>query len=187
MIGVSSFLLRERRARDHRIHHRRGGGARNARDRCDRVEQRSRRAASGPGRADAGGTLTRALRNEGGLATLETTFAITLLVPLLFSILEFGTALERWLAQDAATVQAARYAGEVGGDAPEVRTFVADELRAAGIEPDRVTVEIMPARVGWREPIRVSLASAYPVTIPFLFSTTLPLRSSAISRGEVNR
>jgi hypothetical protein len=108
-------------------------------------------------------------------------------VPLLFSVLEFGAALERWLAQDAATVQAARYAGELGGDAPEVRAFLANELRAAGIDPDRVTVEILPSRVGWREPIRVSLASAYPVTIPFLFSTTVPLRSSAISRGEVNR
>ncbi len=61
------------------------------------------------------------MRDERGLATLETTFAITILVPLLFSILEFGSALERWLAQDAATVQAARYAGELGGDAPELR------------------------------------------------------------------
>jgi hypothetical protein len=110
-----------------------------------------------------------------------------MLVPLLFSVLEFGTALERWLAQDAATVQAARYAGEVGGDTPEVRGFLADQLRVAGIDPDRVSVEIVPSRVGWREPVRVSLASAHPVSIPFLFSTTVPLRSSAISRGEVNR
>ena len=108
-------------------------------------------------------------------------------MPLLFSILEFGSALERWLAQDAATVQAARYAGEIGGDAPELRRFLGDELRAAGIDPERVTIDVAPSRVGWREPIRVSLSSAYPVSIPFLFSTTVPLRSSAISRGEVNR
>jgi hypothetical protein len=108
-------------------------------------------------------------------------------VPLLFSILEFGSALERWLAQDAATIQAARYAGELGGDAPELRRFLADQLRGSGIDPDRVTVEIAPSRVGWREPIRVSLSSAHSVNIPFLFSTTVPLRSSAISRGEVNR
>jgi hypothetical protein len=130
---------------------------------------------------------TRAPHDERGLATLETTFAITILVPLLFSVLEFGSALERWLAQDAATVQAARYAGELGGDAPELRRFLAEELRGVGIDPDRVSVDVAPSRVGWREPIRVSVASAYPVTIPFLFSTTVPLRSSAISRGEVNR
>jgi hypothetical protein len=110
-----------------------------------------------------------------------------MLVPLLFSILEFGSALERWLAQDAATVQAARYAGELGGDAPELRRFLAQQLRASGIDPDRVSVDVAPSHVGWREPVRVSLSSAYPVSIPFLFSTTVPLRSSAISRGEVNR
>lgn len=108
-------------------------------------------------------------------------------MPLLFSVLEFGAALERWLAQDAATVQAARFAGELGGDEPALRLFIADELRAAGIDPDRVTVEVTPSRVGWREPVRVALSSSYSVSIPFLFSTTLPLRSNAISRGEVNR
>ena len=129
----------------------------------------------------------KALREERGLATLETTFAITILVPLLFSILEFGSALERWLAQDAATVQAARYAGEIGGDAPELRRFLDEELRGAGIDPGRVSVDVVPSRVGWREPVRVSLSSSYPVSIPFLFSAAVPLRSSAISRGEVNR
>jgi hypothetical protein len=102
-------------------------------------------------------------------------------------VLEFGSALERWLAQDAATVQAARYAGEIGGDAPELRGFLSDQLRSAGIDPANVTIEVAPSRVGWREPVRVSLSSAYPISIPFLFATTLPLRSSAISRGEVNR
>ena len=131
--------------------------------------------------------MTSARRDERGLATLKTTFAITILVPLLFSILEFGSALERWLAQDAATVQAARYAGELGGDAPELRRFLDDELRTAGIDPSRVIVDVVPSRVGWREPVRVSLSSAYPLSIPFLFSTSVPLRSSAISRGEVNR
>jgi len=49
------------------------------------------------------------------------------------------------------------------------------------------TVTIEPARVGWREPVRVSVTSEQRVAIPFLFATTLPLRSSALARGEVNR
>ncbi|TME65054.1 MAG: hypothetical protein E6I54_04390 [Chloroflexi bacterium] len=92
--------------------------------------------------------MTRALRGDQGLATLETTFAITM---------------------------------------PELRAFLAEQLRVAGIDSDRVSVEVAPSRVGWREPVRVSLSSAFPVSIPFLFSTSVPLRSSAISRGEVNR
>jgi hypothetical protein len=126
-------------------------------------------------------------KEDRGLATLEATLMIAVLVPLLFSILEFGAALERWLAQDAATVQAARYAGEVGGDLPEVRSLLADQLRASGIDPAATTVTIEPSRVGWREPVRVSVASEQRVAIPFLFATTLPLRSSALARGEVNR
>ena len=131
--------------------------------------------------------MRRAQRDSRGLATLEATLMIAILVPILFAILEFGSALERWLAQDAATVQAARLAGEVGGDLPEVHQLLADQLRGSGIDPDRVVVEVVPARVGWREPVRVSVTSEHPVAIPFLFSVTLPLRSSAISRGEVNR
>jgi len=127
------------------------------------------------------------IKDERGLATLEATLMIAVLVPLLFSILEFGAALERWLAQDAATVQAARYAGELGGDLPEVRSLLADQLRASGIDPTVTTVTIEPARVGWREPVRVSVTSEQRVAIPFLFATTLPLRSSALARGEVNR
>ena len=131
--------------------------------------------------------MTGGHRDDRGLATLETTLAITILVPILFAILGFGAALERWLAQDAATVQAARYAGEIGGDSPALRAFVADQLRSSRIDPAAVTIEIAPPHVGWREPIRVSLSSQYTVAIPFLFTTSLPLRSSAISRGEVNR
>ena len=131
--------------------------------------------------------MSRLHADEAGLATLETTLMLVVLVPLLFSILEFGSALERWLAQDAIAVQAARYAGEVGGDRPEVRALVGDELRQSGIDPARVSVTIVPASVRWREPVQVSLVSELPLTIPFLFSTTLPLRSSALSRGEVNR
>lgn len=131
--------------------------------------------------------MKHASRDEGGLVTLEATFALVLLVPLLFSILEFGVAMERWVAQDAVTVQAARYAGEVGGDSPDVRRLIADQLRASGIEPTGVRVEITPGRVGWREPVRVTLASEHRVIIPFVYSTTVPLRSSAIGRGEVNR
>jgi Flp pilus assembly protein TadG len=151
------------------------------------VEQRACGATPGARQPDAGGALTKATRDDRGLATLEATLAITILIPLLFSILDFGSALERWLAQDAVTVHAARYAGEVGGDSAGVRSLIADQLRAAGIDPARVSVEVVPQRVGWREPVRVTVSSEYRVSIPFLFATSVPLRSSAISRGEVNR
>lgn len=121
------------------------------------------------------------------MATLEATLAIVMVVPLLFAVVQLGDALQRWLAQDAAAVQAARYAAEVGGDTSEVRVLLADALRGSGIDPEVVTVEIVPSRVGWRQPIRVTLTSQARLAIPFAFDATLPLRSSAVARGEVNR
>ncbi len=131
--------------------------------------------------------MRRSLRETAGLATLETTLAIVVLVPLLFAILQLGAAFQRWLGQDAATVQAARYAAEVGGDRPEVRALLESALRDAGIDPGRAAVRLDPPDVGWRQPIRVTVQSEHEVAIPFLFHTTLPLRSTAVARGEVNR
>ena len=112
---------------------------------------------------------------------------IVVLLPVLFAILQFGDAFHRWLAQDAATAHAARYAAELGGDMPEVRSMLSEALRDAGIDPGRAQVEIVPAQVGWREPITVSVRTDLVIAIPFALTTVLPLRSSAVARGEVAR
>lgn len=127
------------------------------------------------------------MRSEAASATLETTLMIVVLLPIVFAALQLGDAYHRWLAQDAATAHAARFAAEVGGDRPAVRTLLASALRDAGIEPAAAQVEIRPATVGWREPIRVTVTSVVRLAIPFAFSLTLPLRSTAVARGELAR
>jgi Flp pilus assembly protein TadG len=127
------------------------------------------------------------LPSEEGSATLETTLMIVVLLPVLFAVLQFGDAFHRWLAQDAATAHAARYAAQLGGDAPEVRALLAESLRDAGIDPERASIEVTPSRVDWREPIRVSVVTHLSVAIPFALTTTVPLRSTATARGEVAR
>lgn len=112
---------------------------------------------------------------------------ITILVPLLFSIIEFGDTFQRWLTQETATIQVARYAAEVGGDTPEVRALLDDALRLAGIDPSRSSLDIAPSRVGWRQPLTVTVRSVAPIAIPFLFSAEIPLRTTAVVRGEVDR
>ena len=119
--------------------------------------------------------------------SLESTLALSLLVPMLFAILQFGGALGRWSAQDAIAVRAARQAAELGGDSSELRLSIDDALRAVRIDPSTVTVSVEPELVGWREPIRVRLRSEAQIAIPFLLTTTLPLSSSATARGELAR
>jgi hypothetical protein len=131
--------------------------------------------------------MSRWSGDDHGMATLETTLMIVVLVPLLFAILEFGWLTQRWLAQDGVALQAARYAGELGGDRPELRSYVQEQLRLVGIEPSRVIVAVEPSYVAWREPVRVSLRTEERITVPFVFATTITVRSTAVARGEVNR
>jgi hypothetical protein len=131
--------------------------------------------------------MTRWRRNDQAMATLETTLMVVILIPLLFAILEFGWLTQRWLAQDGVALQAARYAGELGGDRPELRSYIDVQLRSVGIEPSRVSTAVEPAYVSWREPVRVSLQTEERIAIPFLFATSVTMRSTAVARGEVNR
>jgi hypothetical protein len=92
-----------------------------------------------------------------------------------------------WLSRGSATVQFARYAAELGGDAPEVRALLDASLRSSGIDPSASTLDVTPARVGWREPLTVTVRTNAMVAIPFLFSAAIPLRTSAVVRGELAR
>ncbi len=112
---------------------------------------------------------------------------IVILVPLLFGVVEFGWLFQRWLAAETVTAHAARLAGELGGDGDELRRYVADQLTAVGIDPMRVRIEVEPARVAWREPVRVSVRSDERIDLPFIFGATVPLSATAVARGEVNR
>lgn len=122
-----------------------------------------------------------------GAVTLESTLALTIIVPVLFAILQFGAALQRWSAQDAIAVQGARQAAEHGGDSVDLRLAIDSSLRASGIDPSGVSVTVEPASVGWREPIQVRLRSEARIAIPFLMTAAFPLRSSAVARGELAR
>jgi TadE-like protein len=126
-------------------------------------------------------------RDEGGLVTVETLLGLVMIVPLLFGVIEFGWLFQRWLATETVAAHAARYAGELGGDDPLLRTYIARELSAVAIDPSRVTIEVDPARVSWREAVRVSIRSQESIALPFLFSTPVSISATAVARGELAR
>ena len=129
----------------------------------------------------------RSVRDDGGFATLETTLMIAVLVPLLFGVIEFGWLFQRWLAAESVAMHAARYAGELGGDEPSLRAFVSRELAAVNIDPSRARVEVVPSRVDWREPVRVTVRTTERIELPFLFATSVDIAASAVARGELDR
>ena len=131
--------------------------------------------------------MRRSLREESGLATVETTLMVVILVPLLFGVIEFGWLFQRWLAAETVAAHAARYAGELGGDDPALRAYIARELGDVGIDPSRVSIEVDPPRVGWREPIRVSVRSEERIDLPFALVTPVVINATAVARGELQR
>jgi hypothetical protein len=68
-----------------------------------------------------------------------------------------------------------------------LRWYIARELGGVGIDAARVTVEVVPLRVGWREPIRVTLRSQERVDLPFLFAAPIAINATAVARGELAR
>jgi TadE-like protein len=135
----------------------------------------------------SGRSISDLARDERGAVALETTLMIVILIPLLFAIIQFGWLTQRWIAQDGVTVQAARLAGELGGDRDELRTYIAQQLTLVGIEPSRAVVVVDPARVGWREPVRVSIQTSETIAIPFVISLPMTVASTAVARGELQR
>ncbi len=112
---------------------------------------------------------------------------VVILVPLLFGVIEFGWLFQRWLAAETVAAHAARYAGELGGDDAALRAFIARELADVGIDPARVSIEVDPARVAWRQPIRVSVRSEERIELPFALATSIQMNATAVARGEVDR
>ena len=112
---------------------------------------------------------------------------VVILVPLLFGVIEFGSLFQRWLAAETVAAHAARYAGELGGDDPALRAYIARELAGVGIDASRVSIEVDPPRVAWREPIRVTVRSEERIALPFALVTPIVINATAVARGELQR
>jgi hypothetical protein len=126
-------------------------------------------------------------RQQRGQETLQAVLAVAfMLLPVLFGIVELGGLIHLWIGQQSAAAIGARVAGERGEDDVVVRQRIDVELRAAGLDPAHVQIEVRPSFVHWGQPITVQVVSRRHLAIPFLFSRDLLLTSSYVSRGEVN-
>ena len=126
-------------------------------------------------------------RSERGQETLQAILVVAfMLLPVLFGIIELGSVIQVWIGQQSATALGARIAGERGEDDAIVRDRITAELRAAGLDPAKIQVQVTPGFVQWGQPITVRLVSQRRVAIPFLFSRDLTLTSTYVGRGEVN-
>lgn len=124
---------------------------------------------------------------QRGQETLQAVLAVSFMVlPVLLGIVELGGLIHLWIGQESAATAGARAAGERGEDDALVRARIAVSLRASGLDPAKVAVQVLPASARWGQPITVQLVSHRRIAIPFLFSREITLTTSAVARGEVD-
>ncbi|MBI2843001.1 MAG: pilus assembly protein [Armatimonadetes bacterium] len=95
-------------------------------------------------------------RNERGAALVEMAIAITLLLGLVFGMIDFGLLLRDYLALSQVARECARSAA-LGGDAAAVKTTWANKL---GLDDSQVTMT--ESTSGSSPDMRVSIELSYP-------------------------
>jgi hypothetical protein len=125
---------------------------------------------------------------ETGQETLQTIIVVAfVLLPVLISILSFGSLVHTSIGAQAAAASGARAAGTAGGFGRAELARVQDDLRGNGIDPALCRVTSSASVVGLDQPISVTVACPEHVGIPFFFQRDVTLSSTFVARGEVNR
>ncbi|RJG17808.1 TadE/TadG family type IV pilus assembly protein [Massilia cavernae] len=134
------------------------------------------------------------IRRQRGVAAIEFALIITLLLTLLFGIIEFSRVTFYWNAATEATRLGARLAVVCDFDASVIKTRMANLFPV--IPADNISIDYLPdgCAIDTCQQVKVKVAPAAVVTyIPFLkftpkfppFSTTLPRESMKSTFGGV--
>ena len=115
-------------------------------------------------------------RREAGSAMVEMTLLMPLLAAMLFGIVEFGIAFQRWQVVTNAAREGARAAAvRLNGCAvTPVSSVVLNYVGVAGLGPGDVTVQVDPPG----DPC--SLAAGTPVTVTVTHNFVLPVLSGLV-------
>ena len=130
----------------------------------------------------------RHLSTQSGQETLQAILVVALvLLPVLVSILTFGSLVHTYIGSQAAAAAGARAAGTAGAFGPPQLARVDEELTANGIDPVRCHISASAAEIALDNPISVTVDCPEHVGIPFLFERDVALTSTFVAHGEVNR
>ena len=135
--------------------------------------------------------MSRDRRLRGGSAMVETIVVLPLLLMMLFGVIEFGIAFQRWQIVTNAAREGARAAAVrvVDCDQAEVEAVVETYVTAAGLTPGDVDIDVpeaCDAPRGTAIQVTVQHDFGFPVLsglIPAL-SSGVPLRGVAVMRKE---
>ncbi len=133
--------------------------------------------------------VRRLHRLRAGSAMVEMVFVTPLLLLMLFGVIEFGIAFQRWQVVTNAAREGARAAAVrvLDCDDAEVRGVVEAYVSAAGLSPDDVTITVPNTCVPRGTPMQVSVVHdfRFPVISGLVPSLDgVPLRGTSVMRKE---
>ena len=126
-------------------------------------------------------------RVDRGVAVVELVVVVGLLALLLFSILELGRVSHVRLVLSAAAREGARLASVDGGESARVLEGVDRQVAWGGINPQEVTVEVVPRWAAYGSTIRVTVSHRYRFLsgmMTSLFPDGVGLQETVYGRSE---
>jgi len=126
-------------------------------------------------------------RGESGAALVEFALVGSLVILILFAVVELGMLVNARLVLAAAAREGVRRAAVEGGDTARVRQRIAEELRLGGIDADQVNVTIRPRNATYGTTVTVRLEYGYRLVTPILREVVgglVPLAAEVSARSE---
>jgi Flp pilus assembly protein TadG len=122
-----------------------------------------------------------------GTVAVEFALVSTMLLFILFVVIDLGLAFHVRLVLGAAAREGARQAAVDGGESARARQRVTDYLSLAGVAADAAEVTFVPATASYGTPITVTVSYRYWFTVPLVQAVLGPLmqlQGTAITRSE---
>jgi len=127
-------------------------------------------------------------RHQSGQETLQGILVVAfILLPMLVSIITFGSLIHVYIGSQAAAAAGASAAGADGGFGESELARVDEELQTNGIDAATCQVNSSVAVAAFDEPIAVTVRCPQHVGIPFLFERDVQMRSTFVAHSEVNQ
>ena len=121
------------------------------------------------------GQSRKRARGDRGAAAVEFALVVPLLFLLVFGMIDFGWAINRYTVLNNATREGVRLAS-LGADSSEITASVTESLEDAGLDAAAVVVGLAARRPGWRVRVvggRRSGGTAI-ITVPYSTDWLMP-------------
>lgn len=132
-------------------------------------------------------TIIEPIRNQDGEAIAEFALVFSILILVLFAILELGLVLNAKLVLTSAAREIARICAVEGGYKGRAPQIIDEILESTSLDKNAIQMNITPKQAIYGTTINVRLSYTYRINSPVISAISNPsvlLRAKAVTRSE---